>query len=296
LPEEALRRVCEISEIKLADIHSVATFFPQFRTRPAGKHSVCVCDGTACHLKGAPDVFDAINGELGIGAGEDTDRDGVFTVQKVRCLGCCTLAPAVQIDSVTYGHVSRGTVPEMLDVFLKQVSAGVPVATVPVTNDGAAAEIRIGLGSCCVAGGSEKIRGALESTIARYNIDVRVKHVSCVGMCHQTPMMEIVVPGAAAKIFAKVRPEDVADIVLDTFTPRTSGGRVRAAATRWLQRLYTDEAMQRPGAHALDPRREPVSTFLNGQRRIATEHCGEIKPTDLDEYKRLGGFAALDRC
>ncbi|MCX5757387.1 MAG: NAD(P)H-dependent oxidoreductase subunit E, partial [Candidatus Hydrogenedentes bacterium] len=57
LPQEILRRICEISEIKPAAIDSVATFFPQFRTRPAGKHTISVCDGTACHLKGALDVF-----------------------------------------------------------------------------------------------------------------------------------------------------------------------------------------------------------------------------------------------
>ena len=296
LPEDALRRVCEISQIKPADIHSVATFFPQFRTRPAGRHSVCVCDGTACHLKGAPAVFDAITGELGLGSEEDTDKDGLFTVQKVRCLGCCTLAPAVQIDAVTYGHVSRATVPEMLDAFLKQAGAGVPAVPASAANEDAAAEIRIGLGSCCVAGGSEKVRAALEETLARYKIDVRVKHVSCVGMCHQTPMMEIVAPGVAPRIFAKVRPEDVSDIVLDTFTPGKASGRVRARASRWLERLYTDEAMRRPSAHALDPRRDPVAAFLNGQRRIASEYCGEIKPTDLDEYIRVGGFTALEQC
>jgi len=296
LPEPALERVCEISEIKMGDLHSVATFFPQFRTRPAGRHSVCVCDGTACHLKGAPAVFDAVTGELGIGAGEDTDKEGLFTVQKVRCLGCCTLAPAVQIDAVTYGHVSRGSVSEMLDAFLNQASVAGATPAAAAANDAASAEIRIGLGSCCVASGSERIRGALEETVARYNIDVRIKHVSCVGMCHQTPMMEIVAPGMPARIFAKVRPEDVPDIVLDTFTPRTAGGRVRATAARWLQHLYTDDVMWVPGAHALDVRREPVSTFLNGQRRIATEYCGELKPTDLDEYVRLGGFTALDRC
>ena len=296
LPEPALKRVCEISQIKLRDVHSVATFFPQFRTRPAGRHSVCVCDGTACHLKGAPAVFDAVTGELGIGSSEDTDKDGLFTVQKVRCLGCCTLAPAVQIDAVTYGHLSRATVPEMLEAFLKQANDAAPAVPAAAANDAASAEIRIGLGSCCVAGGSERIRGALEETIARYNIDVRVKHVSCVGMCHQTPMMEIVAPGRHSRIFAKVRPEDVPDIVLDTFTPPSPAGKVRATASRWLERLYTDDVMQRPGAHALDPRRDPVSTFLNGQRRIATEYCGELQPTDLDEYVRLGGFTALEQC
>jgi len=293
LPGPALRRVCEIADIRPGDLHSIATFFPQFRTRPAGRHSVCVCDGTACHLKGSEAVFDAITGELGIGHGEDTDKDGTFTVQKVRCLGCCTLAPAVQIDGVTYGHVTRASAPEMLAEFLEQAKSGAPPAASAPPKAGAQAEIRIGLGSCCVAGGSERIRAALEDTVARYNLDVRIKHVSCVGMCHQTPMMEIVVPGIPPRIFAKVRPEDVPHIVLDLFPPRSPAGRLRATAARWLERLYTDDI---PARLALDAASEPVAAFMSGQRRIATEHCGEISPVDLDEYTRRGGFSALDKC
>lgn len=297
LPETALRRVCEISDISPATIHSVATFFPQFRTRPAGKHTVCVCDGTACHLKGAPAVYDAIAGELGLGEGEDTDKDGVFTLQKVRCLGCCTLAPAVQIDSITYGHVGRDTVPRMLDDFLKHASWPAHATILDGrTRQPEEAEIRIGLGSCCVAGGSERIRAALNETLVTFDVGVHVKRVSCVGMCHQTPLMEIVVPGQPPKIYAKVRPEDVSSVVLSHFPPRRAISRVRARASRWLERLYTDDTMRAPQEHALDLQKGPVSDFLGAQRRIATEYCGEIDPLDLEEYLRLGGFQALRRC
>jgi len=296
LPEEALRRVCEISEITPAAIDSIATFFPQFRRRPAGKHTISVCDGTACHLKGAPNVYDAIARRLELGEGEDTDKQGDFTVQKVRCLGCCTLAPAVQIDGITYGHVSPDTVPNMLDDFLAHAAEAKsamdkPGLSMPATD----AEIRIGLGSCCVAGGSENIRRALEETIAQFDINVHVKHVSCVGMCHQTPLLEIVVPGQLPKLYAKVRPEDVTAIVLSHFPPRTPVARIHAATTTWLERLYTDDARDVIERHSIDPERAPVSTFLDAQQRLATEYCGEIDPTDLDEYSRCDGFQALQR-
>ncbi len=294
LPQEILRRICEVSEIAPATIDSVATFFPQFRTRPAGKHTISVCDGTACHLKGSLDVFDALAEELGILAGGDTDAEGLFTLQKVRCLGCCTLAPAVQIDGVTYGHVVPDNVPRMLDEFLAQ-AALTARSRVPEQETKAAggAEIRIGLGSCCVAGGSERIRQALDETRARFGLNVRVKHVSCVGMCHQTPLMEIVAPGQLPVVYAKVRPEDVPALVLAHFPPQSPGSWFRAATGNWLERLYTDDAQAR---HAIDPSSPAFADFLGVQRRIATEFCGEIDPTDFDEYVQRGGLTALRSC
>jgi NADH-quinone oxidoreductase subunit F len=297
LPEAALRRVCAITEITPATIESVATFFPQFRWRPAGKHTICLCDGTACHLKGAPAVYDEILKELGIGEDEDTGKDGTFTIQKVRCLGCCTLAPAVQIDGVTYGHVSADTVPGMLDDFLAHsVPTRQPIRTADRLDSVTDAEIRIGLGSCCVAGGSERIRSALDETLAAFDLNVRVKHVSCVGMCHQTPLMEVVIAGQVPRTYAKVQPEDVASLVLAHFPPRRAAGRVRAATAKWLERIYTGYGNDPIRRYAIDPAHAPVSTFLSAQRRIATEYCGEIDPTDLEEYLQRGGFRALRRC
>lgn len=292
LPREILQRVCAISEITPADIDSVATFFPHFRTRPAGKHTISVCDGTACHLKGSLDVFDAIAEELGIGPREDTDAERLFTLRKVRCLGCCTLAPAVQIDGVTYGHVAPDAVSRMLDDFLAQADA-VPapvVANTAVATD--EAEIRIGLGSCCVAGGSERIRQAIEETCARFGLTLRIKAVSCVGMCHQTPLMEMIVPGALPVVYAKVLPADVPALVLAHFAPRSAAPRFRAAAEHWLELLYTDDAA---GATRIGQEHSAVSDFLGVQRRIATEFCGEMDPTDFEEYVRRGGLVALRR-
>ena len=297
LPEEALRRVCTISEISLSTIYSVATFFPQFRFTPAGLHTIHVCDGTACHLKGASEVYDAFRKELHLTRDEDTDHDGLFTVEKVRCLGCCTLAPAVQIDSVTYGHVDPKSAADLLHDFLAHVNSKEKQSSLKLPSDGRSVpEIRIGLGSCCVAGGSDRIRRAIEDTVATYHLNARIKHVSCVGMCHQTPLMEIVFSGQTSRVYAKVRPEDVPAILLTHFTPTQPIPRVRATARKWIERLYTDDAHGIPQRHALDPDAEAVSTFFRGQHRIATELCGEIDPTDLDEYRRQGGFQALHRC
>ena len=118
LPEAALRRVCEITEIAPAAVAGVSTFYSQFRHQPAGTHTIRLCVGTACHVKGSDGLYDALCRHLAIPSGQDTDAARVFTIQKVACLGCCTLAPVVQVDDVTYGHVTPGTVPRILDDFL----------------------------------------------------------------------------------------------------------------------------------------------------------------------------------
>ena len=170
LPESALKRVCDISDITPSSITGVSTFYTQFRHTPVGKHIIHICNGTACHVKGSELVHDAFFRELRIGENGDTDPDGLFTIQKVACLGCCTLAPVVQIDDVTYGHVKTNSVSAILRDFLSYRSekSERPASEETYTKDGG--EIRIGLGSCCVASGSNKVRLELENCLAESGI------------------------------------------------------------------------------------------------------------------------------
>ena len=118
LPDVALKQVCELTEITPARITGIATFYTQFRHQPAGKHIIRVCTGTACHVKGASRVFDAIARELKLADGQETDDKGLFTLETVACLGCCTLAPVVKIDDTTYGHVLPEKVGDIMQDFL----------------------------------------------------------------------------------------------------------------------------------------------------------------------------------
>jgi NADH:ubiquinone oxidoreductase subunit F (NADH-binding)/NADH:ubiquinone oxidoreductase subunit E len=292
LPEAALRRVCEISDITPAQIEGVSSFFSRFRRTPVGRHMISVCDGTACHVKGADAVYESVLRKLEIDEG-DTDADGRFTVQKVACLGCCTLAPAVQIDGVTYGHVRADTVSNMITDFLENESGRTP-RPVQAPDEGVVmGEVRIGLGSCCVAGGSAKIRDALEEELALLKCRVDIKPVGCVGMCHRTPLLEVVIPGEEPVLYAKVQPEDIPEIIERHFWPDHPFIKVRTAAENWLKKLYTDEARQVPERYAIDVRDQPVADFLGRQQHISTEHCGVLNPSDMEEYKKLGGFKAL---
>jgi NADH:ubiquinone oxidoreductase subunit F (NADH-binding)/NADH:ubiquinone oxidoreductase subunit E/Pyruvate/2-oxoacid:ferredoxin oxidoreductase delta subunit len=292
LPEEALKRVCEISEITPAQIEGVSSFFSQFRRTPVGRHMISVCDGTACHVKGADAVYSSVRHELGIEEG-DTDPDGLFTVQKVACLGCCTLAPAVQIDGITYGHLRTDTVSEMITDFLENEADRAPREPHEREQGNPVGEVRVGLGSCCVAGGSARIRDALEDELAALKCRVDIKPVGCVGMCHRTPLVEVLMPGEAPVLYAKVNAEDIPEIVERHFSPSSPFIKIRTAAESLLKKLYTDTARNVPERYSINVRDKPVADFLDRQKHIATEHCGVLNPSDMEEYKRLGGFKAL---
>jgi NADH-quinone oxidoreductase subunit F len=297
LPREALQRVCDLTEITPAAITGVASFYTQFRHRPVGRHIIKVCHGTACHVKGSELVQDALERRLAIGKGDDTDPEGLFTIEKIACLGCCTLAPVVQIGGITYGRVAAASVGEVIEDFLRQEeNAGAGQVAIPEPPPGQGGEIRIGLGSCCTAQGSGKVYQALRQTLAESGAAAVVKRVGCVGMCHQTPLVEIVSPGGSTKLFFHVTPEDAADIVLKHFKPRGLRRRLIYAATHWLDRLASDENGDPIAGHAMDLRDPPVCAFLGRQKHVATEYCGQIDPTNLDEYMRHGGFIALRRC
>jgi len=300
LPREALRRICALTEITPADVEGVSSFYGQFRHRPVGKHIIRVCHGTACHVKGAPLVTDALLRYLGIeGEGEDTDADGLFTVDKVACLGCCTLAPVVQIGDVTYGHTKPDTVGRMLDDFLAiQVQQGSARKREPeIGRPAPAGEVRIGLDSCCIARGTGRVQEALTQTLERMGIDtdVRVKRVGCVGMCSATPLVEVLVPGKPAHLYAQVQPEDAPAVLMRHFKPRGLMRRVGRFVSRALEKVLTDESWQPITRYAIDVRDRPVREFFGRQRQIAIEQCGQIDPLDIDEYLSHEGFVTLRR-
>ncbi|MCX6997015.1 MAG: NAD(P)H-dependent oxidoreductase subunit E, partial [Kiritimatiellaeota bacterium] len=237
LPEDALRCVSSTSGLRLADLLGVASFYRQFRLQPAGRHTVCVCHGTACHVKGAENIRAALHRRLHIHGSGDTSPDGEFTVERVACLGCCTLAPVVQVEGSTYGHLTADTVPAMLEEYLATGHAVLAdVDAIAGSAAGHRAEIRVGLGSCCMAKGSDALFHRLRATVADFDAPADVKRVGCVGMCHQTPVVEVRLPGGPTAFYARVGPADAEAIVRRHFHPR----RLRRRLARWVDRTLTD--------------------------------------------------------
>jgi len=295
LPEEALREVCKQTEITAESITGVASFYSQFRMQAAGEHIIKVCVGTACHVKGAGLVHDAFRRELDLHDDEDTDKDRKYTVEKVSCLGCCTLAPVVQIDNVTYGHVSTDQTAGILKDFEKHGASQKKKLFRTGSGKEIEGEIRIGLGSCCVASGSEEIKEVLENTVSQNNLNVKLKHVGCVGMCHQVPLVEIVKNNNESKLFAKVTPDDARQIVESHFKPKGLLPRMARRVSRMAENILDDRNWEGIDRYSLDVREKPVSSFLGKQIPIATEHRGVINPLDIEEYMHGGGFLALKK-
>jgi NADH:ubiquinone oxidoreductase subunit E len=115
LPDEALRRVCELTEISPAQIAGTSSFYARFRRSPVGRHVVKVCHGTACHVAGAQQVHDELRRHLGIPPGADTDARRLFTLEAVACLGCCSLAPVLTVGEETAGRLTPATARHALD-------------------------------------------------------------------------------------------------------------------------------------------------------------------------------------
>ena len=298
LPEEALQRVCELTSVTPAQIVGVSSFYSQFRLRPAGEYIIRVCVGTSCHVKGSGRVQEALRRHLDLDGDDDTTANRQFTLEGVACLGCCTLAPAVQIDEVTYGHVRPDTVPRIVGDFLALKELGpAPAVTDPdgVSPEGYG-EIRVGLGSCCIAKGSGEVHDALRQALDETGARAVVKCVGCVGMCHQTPLVEVVPPGGAPALYAGATPQDVKSIVLRHFRPEGIIKRVGSAVSRALENLWTDEGWEPITRYSIETRDPPVAAFLGKQQHLATEHSGQLHPTDLDEYLARDGFTALTRC
>ncbi len=295
LPEEALRYLAEKSEITAAEIIGVASFYSQFRLHPVGEHMIKVCVGTACHVKGAVQVYDAFRRELELADGVNTDSVGKYTIEKVACLGCCTLAPVVQIDGTTYGHVASDQVGQIIEDF--ESIKGKRNLKKARKADGTEiqGEIRIGLGSCCVASGSKEIQEEVEHVVNESGLRVNLKHVGCVGMCHQVPLVEVVPNEGEPVLYAKVKPEDVKGIVENHFDAPGLLTRLKNKLIHTVETIQTDRNWEGVQRYEISMREKPVASFLGNQLPIATEYRGMINPLDINEYKKRGGFSALQK-
>jgi NADH-quinone oxidoreductase subunit E len=105
LPEDLLVAVSERMGVSLMDVYGVATFYRAFSLEPRGRHTVTVCTGTACHVRGAGRMVGTVSRELGIRPGETTD-DLAFTLETVNCLGCCAIGPIAVVDGEYYGQMN----------------------------------------------------------------------------------------------------------------------------------------------------------------------------------------------
>lgn len=98
IPEEAMRHISEALGVPLIEVYRVASFYKAFSLKPQGRHSVAVCMGTACHVRGSPKLLEKVSETLNINPGE-TSNDRRFSLATVNCLGCCAIGPVVTVDN-----------------------------------------------------------------------------------------------------------------------------------------------------------------------------------------------------
>ena len=113
VPREAIELISKELSIYPLEIYGVLSFYNQFYTTPRGRCIIKVCQGTACHVMGGKEILDYVSNKLGIHEGETT-KDGVFSLERVACLGCCGMAPVVVIDDNFYGRSTIQKVEKLL--------------------------------------------------------------------------------------------------------------------------------------------------------------------------------------
>jgi len=116
LSSESVQEVARLLQISENEVYGVASFYTQFRFNPPGRHTIKICLGTACHVRNGEKILEALERELKIKPGETTP-DGLFDLQRVACLGCCALAPVMQIDSQIYGRVTSSRLKKILESY-----------------------------------------------------------------------------------------------------------------------------------------------------------------------------------
>lgn len=119
VPKDGIPYLAEKLGVSAAKIYGIVTFYAQFRLQPLGKYIITLCQGTACHVNGAKLVSKAITEELGIKEGETT-KDGLFTLEKVACIGCCSLSPVMLINEDTHAKLTPDSVRKILKEYQKR--------------------------------------------------------------------------------------------------------------------------------------------------------------------------------
>ncbi len=294
LPQEALYRICETTAISAADIHGIATFYSQFRLKPAGKHSVKVCVGTACHVMGAERIYNAFKSYLNIHEDDDTDADRLFTVEKVACLGCCMLAPAVQIDEMTYGFLTPDTVGNAIDTFLSRPKREAQIHDQSQALSQVKGEVHLCQCSSCMASGSRRLLEQLHHIKTKYHLSVAIQEVGCTGKAFEAPYLTVSDSNQQIHHYTHVQPDAVQTILLKHFHPDSIYSKLSAGVDSTLDRIYT-RGLQDQIVESETPPRNIINHNWH-RNHIVTAAGGQYHPLDLETYEKNGGFEAVKKC
>lgn len=255
LPQEVIYHVAQRTGNSPAKVMGVATFYSYFRLQPMGTYQIMLCDGTACHVNGSERIRTAITQELGIHNGETTE-DGMFTLNEVACLGCCSLAPVMMINGDTYGNLT----PEKTIKILRQLRQ---------REAGNGIRILVGQGSCGVSAGAARVAKVLAGHMTATD-SFTVETTGCIGMCYLEPIVDIYEGEQLLHRLVRVTETDALGIV----------EAVRKKDFSKLEAMFISDEDAR---------------FLKKQKRVALRNCGVVDPTSIDDCINHAGYQALDK-
>ena len=255
LPQEVIDYIAVKTGNSPAKVMGVVTFYSFFRLEPMGKFQIMLCEGTACHVNGGERIKAAVIQELGIKSGETTE-DGLFTLNEVACLGCCSLAPVMMINGETYGKLTPDKAVSILRGLRRKAEGG-------------GKRILVGQGSCGVSAGAGRVAQILAGFVTSMD-DFTVHKTGCIGMCYLEPIVDIYEGDQLLHRLVRVQDSDAEAVVKA----------VRSGDYSEVERLFIEE---------------DDAKFLKMQKRIALRNCGVIDPTDIDDYKHHGGYEGLKK-
>ncbi len=292
LPAQAIQYLAKKTRIEENTILGIATFYKQFRLTPAGTHTVKVCVGTACHVSGAEDIYAAFKSNLNISDEEDTDSEKNFSIVKAACLGCCMLAPVIQIDDRIYGYVSPDRTGEILEIFLKENAAKGRKNKGLYTPKVKSAQVLLCRCSSCMAAGANRIEQSINETISHHKLNMGVKSVSCTGFSYKAPYFEIHSENAEPVKIPNADSEQIESILLAYSGKNNVKHRLRYYYNRFFEKVLY------PNSSILLQNNELYrdNEYIDNQKQIATEHAGLSDPLNIKEYKERDGLQALELC
>ena len=301
LPPEAIEIISEKLNIPQSQIYSVSTFYKSFFLKPRGKHKIDICEGTACHIRGAAVLMNQVSDELGIKAGETTD-DGEYSLNSVHCVGACAMAPVVVIDGTYHGSMTATKVSREIKkccsadqtcIRPDQKEEPLTVITGRIGSPENFNHLKESLikerpteepmilvcaGTGCLAKGSLGVAEALRKTVAAAGIDLTVKTgiktVGCQGFCEKGPL---VILHPESIFYTGVTPDDAHAIIYESVI----GGKP------------IDNLLYHEPGEEIGIKKYLEIPFFAGQQRIALRNVGTIDPLDLYDYIAHGGYSSL---
>ncbi len=305
LPPEAIELISKQLDLPRARIYSVATFYKSFSLKPRGKHKIEICQGTACHIRGASLLMSQVSEELGVKPGETT-ADGEFTLAPVRCVGACAMAPVAVIDGIYHGGITAARLTgELKKCTADQKCSCYAGAEAPPEETPALKAIEkidsfqhftrlkarlletspldqprllVCAGTGCLAKGSLAVAAALSSELSAAGIDrpvnLGVKTVGCRRFCEAGPLV-ILYPENI--LYTKVQPADAGAIIQKTV----------------IGKEIIDELLYHQPGEASGIEKYTEIPFYSRQESMALRNVGSVDPLDINDYIARGGYGAL---